>query len=153
MIKHRYGKLALERAWQRVITTMALVLSLCVALVTMLRFLSDNSLVHAIVTSLLLAIVAYVPSLILQHDKSDFSNSKLRVSLISYLRSLPQMQQDTFPIGELLKDVQMDKSALMESGILMTQSPTGSPLMSSPTSIDEEALLAASPHTNYRSVV
>jgi len=135
-----YGKLSLGRAWVRVVTAMILVISVCVAIVTMLHFLSDNSIVHSVVTSLLVATAAYIPSLILQHDKSDFSNSKLRQSLISYLRSLPQMQEDDFPINELLKGVHMDRPSsggLKDSGGI-------SPIARSPSvSRDDESLLPA----------
>jgi len=168
-----YGKLALVRAWQRVITTMLLVISVCVALVTMLNFMSDDSLVHSIVTSFLLACVAYIPSLTLQHDKSDFSNSKLRKSLILYLRSLPQMQHDDFPIGELLKGVQMDNTSLMEGGdgrgggggagrggaSVLSHSASTSPLLihsapqsPSSSSVDEDSLLASTEHASYQTV-
>jgi len=116
-----HGKLSLLRAWKRVATTMLLVLSYCIAIVSLLRFISDNSLVHASVTCVLLLVASYFPTLILQHDKSDFSNYKLRESLITYLRSLPQMQSDNLPITELLKDVQMDKSSpIMENSAILS---------------------------------
>jgi len=118
-----HGKLSLLRAWKRVATTMLLVLSYCISIVTLLRFLSDDSLVHASVTCILLVVASYFPTLILQHDKSDFSNYKLRESLITYLRSLPQMQTDNLPITELLKDVQMGKSSpVLDNSAILTDS-------------------------------
>ena len=100
---------------------MLLVLSYCIAIVSLLRFTSDDSLVHASVTCFLLLVATYFPTLILQHDKSDFSNYKLRESLIIYLRSLPQMHSDNLPITELLKDVQIDKSSpILENSAILT---------------------------------
>lgn len=76
-----------------------------------------------------------------------------------YLRSLPQMQTDDFPIGELLRGVQMDNTSLAEGGdgIAKRRDSVAPLLIHSPITssavVDEDSLLASTEHTNYQSVI
>jgi len=144
-----YGKLALVRVWKRVMMTMLLVTTLCVALVTMLHLFSDNSLTHSIVTSILLIGVAYIPSLTLQHDKSDFSNTKLRTALVTYLNNLPQMQSDNLAVTQLMKGLQ---TASLSDNVRSTNTNREVHRDDSRHG-DEESLLHGASHPSYNSIV